>query len=318
MTNIAAIDVSGLKGLRFSGHETFACRYAWLPKAYRMLKANARAFSDEDQAMVDLGIGKNMVRALRFWVEVMDVAAADRKTRSLHLTEFGHAVFGKTGFDPYLEDPRTLWLLHWNVASRQDGALFAWRFMIGHWPYPEFTRSQALAEFLRLSDHEGLEHSEVTLAQHLDVFLHTYQSTRGGGAAVEDSLDGPLVELDLITPVGERRGAGGRWETVYGFRREPKPDIGQALFDNCLHAFWRQVAPNDRTLSFRSAALAPGSPGQVFKLSEDDLRDRLEAAAIGKAARGFTYQPSAIQGLLTRTGDGPTLADVYAEEPQDV
>jgi hypothetical protein len=318
VTAIAAIDVSGLKGFRFSGHETFACRYAWLPKAYRMLKANPRAFSNEDQAMVDLGIGKNMVRALRFWVEVMDVAAADRKTRSLHLTEFGHGVFGDTGFDPYLEDPRTLWLLHWNLASRQDGALFAWRFMIGHWPYPEFTRSQALAEFRRLSDREGLEHSEVTLSQHLDVFLHTYQSTRGGAAAVEDSLDGPLVELDLITPVGERRGDGGRWETVYGFRREPKTDIGQALFDHCLHAFWRQVAPNDGTLSFRSVALAPGSPGQVFKLSEDDLRDRLEAAAVGEAPRGFTYQPSAIQGLLTRAGDGPTLADVYAEEPQDV
>lgn len=190
--------------------------------------------------------------------------------------------------------------------------------MIGHWPYPEFTRSQALAEFRRLSDRDGLEHSEVTLAQHLDVFLHTYQSTRGGAAAVEDSLDGPLVELDLFMPIGERRGENGRWETVYGFRREPKPDIGQALLDYAIQAFWKDEAPQDQTLSFRAVAMAAGSPGQVFKLSEDDLRERLEAPPVGDAPRGFSYQPSAIQAQLTRTGSGPTLAQVYAQEPQDV
>jgi len=318
VTELSSFDAAGLQGLRFSGHETFACRYAWLPKAYRALNANPRAFSDEDQAMVELGIGKNMVRSLRFWVEAMGVAKFDRKTRNLDLTDFGDEVFGAIGFDPYLEDPRTLWLLHWNLASRREGALFAWRFMIGHWPYPEFTRSQALAEFRRLSDRDGLEHSEVTLAQHLDVFLHTYQSTRGGAAAVEDSLDGPLVELDLFTPIGERRGESGRWETVFGFRREPKPDIGQALFDYCVHAFWRDEAPQDQTLSFRSVAVAAGSPGQVFKLSEDDLRERLEAPQMGATPRGFTYQASAIQGQLIRNGEGPTLAQVYAEEPQDV
>ena len=51
--------------LRFSGHETFAFRYAWLPKAFRALKRNAGAFADEDGAMVELGLGKNMVRSLR-------------------------------------------------------------------------------------------------------------------------------------------------------------------------------------------------------------------------------------------------------------
>ena len=59
---------------RFSGHESFACRYAWLPKAYRELRTDPDAFADEDRAMVQLGVGKNMVRSIRFWVEVMGVA----------------------------------------------------------------------------------------------------------------------------------------------------------------------------------------------------------------------------------------------------
>jgi hypothetical protein len=55
------------KNYRISGHETFPCRYTWLPKAVRGLSKNPQLFSNEDQAMVDLGVGKNMVRAIRYW-----------------------------------------------------------------------------------------------------------------------------------------------------------------------------------------------------------------------------------------------------------
>lgn len=310
MTDLHSFDAEALKRLRFSGHESFACRYAWLPKAYRGLKANGRLFSNEDDAMVVLGLGKNMVRALRFWVEAMGVAELDKKTRDLKPTEFGEAVFGEGGFDPFLEDPRTLWLVHWNLSSRHEGALFAWRYLIGHWPLPEFTRSEALAEFRRLSSNHGLEHSTVTLSQHLDVFLHTYQSARTAVTGVEDSLDGPLVGLGLLMPVGERRSEEGRWEPVYSFRREPKPEISTLLFDYCLRDFWERHHPREQQITYRMAALGPASPGQVFKLPEDDMRGRLEAGGVGKP-RGFTYQPSAIQGQLTRKGRAPTLAEVY-------
>jgi len=315
LTDIAVFDAAELQGLRFSGHETFACRYAWLPKAVRALKRDPRTFSDEDAAMVELGLGKNMVRALRFWVEAMGVAASDKATRGLVLTPFGEAIFGDGGHDPFLEHDRTLWLLHWNLTSRDVGALFAWRFMFGHWPYPEFSRSEVLKEFRRVSERQGLEHSDVTLAQHLDVFLHTYHPSRAN-AGIEDSLDGPLVDLNLMLTVGERRQDGARWETVYGFRREPKPEIGQALFDYCLHDFWDRFE-SGATLGFRALAMAAASPGQVFKLTETDLHDRLEEAPRGGRPRGFTYQPSAIQGLLFRTAESaterPTLDDVYAE-----
>lgn len=310
MIEIHSFDAAELKGLRFSGHETFACRYAWLPKAYRGLKLDPRLFADEDNAMVVLGLGKNMVRALRFWVEAMGVAIADRKTRALEPTAFGEQVLGVNGFDPFLEDARTLWLLHWNVASRQDSPLFAWRYLVGHWPLPEFTRSEALAEFRRIVTYHGLGHSDVTLAQHLDVFLHTYYRGRNPTVGVEDSLDGPLVELGLLTSVGERRGEEGRWEPVYSFRREPKPEIPTILFDYCLLDYWNRYYANEETMTYRVAASGPASPGQVFKLPEEDMRNRLEARAAG-TPRGFTYQPSAIQGLLSRSDRGPSLAEVY-------
>ncbi|RWC99752.1 MAG: DUF4007 family protein [Mesorhizobium sp.] len=301
----------GAGPFRFSGHESFACRYAWLPKAYRAITHDPALFSDDERSMVELGIGKNMVRSLRFWVDAMGVASPSGE-RGHRPTEFGDAVFAEYGADPYLEDERTLWLLHWNLSSRAAPALFAWAHMLGEWSYPEFTRSEALDSFRRRSVSLGNTHSDVTLGQHLDVFLHTYVGTQGAKVAIEDSLDGPLVGLKLIVPAGERRNASGRWETVYAFRREPKPDITDAVFEYCLSDFWDRSAPGEATLSLRAVATAAGSPGQVFKLAEDDVRQRLEAISRRPGA-SLRYQPSAVQGMVLREGDRLSLAKVYGD-----
>ena len=77
------------KAYRISGHETFSCRYTWLPKAVRGLRENPRLFSDEARAMVDLGVGKNMVRSIRFWSQVAGVATAGVKGGILNLLNDG-------------------------------------------------------------------------------------------------------------------------------------------------------------------------------------------------------------------------------------
>ena len=62
---------------RVSGHETFPCRYTWLPKVVQSLSENSKLFRDEDEAMVRLGVGKNMVRAIRFWADATGVSCDD-------------------------------------------------------------------------------------------------------------------------------------------------------------------------------------------------------------------------------------------------
>jgi len=104
---------------RFSGHETFACRYAWLPKAYRAIKADPAAFVDEQAAMVDLGIGKNMVRSLRFWVEAAGLA--EPQNRELRLTDFAHAISVRRGSIHILRTYELFWLLHWKLFFTAQG-----------------------------------------------------------------------------------------------------------------------------------------------------------------------------------------------------
>lgn len=234
--------------------------------------------SDENEAMVELGVGKNMVRAIRFWATASGVAENCGRD-GWKTTPFGKALLGEGGLDPYLEDTQTLWLLHWKLATQFQEPLFAWDYLLNRWHDPEITRSAALVAFDKEATQLGRKLSRTTLKHHFDTFIHTYVPTRGSKPSVmEDSLDCPLVEINLIENVGERTVADGgvRREPVFAFRREEKPEISLQLFAYCAADFALRKHPEDTTVSFRELAIGNGSPGQVFKLPERAVRARLE------------------------------------------
>ena len=301
---------------RFSGHETFPCRYAWLPKAVTVIKDAPARFADDKQAMVDMGLGKNMVRATRFWVQVAGFATVGKG--GYEVTTLGRRILGPKGWDRYLEDLATLWLVHWQLSSHVDEPLFAWDFLLNRWPHPELSKSEALKLFRVEANRmeRDRELSNVTLEQHFDTFLHSYVPTRSRkGEIMEDNLDCPLVELRLIEHIGERRvEGGGKVEPVYAFRREAKPEISAALFIYCLEDFWRRRRPTEKTLTFRDVAIAPGSPGQLFKLPEEDIRERLDQLKHDSNG-AYEYKESASLQQLSRTGQasGDQLAAIYGK-----
>lgn len=304
--------------LRFSGHETFPCRYSWLPKAYLAIEADPRVFTDENGAMTSLGVGKNMVRAIRFWTQAAGLAEPV-KDGSYRITPFGRSVFGEDGFDPFLEDVRTLWLIHWRLATNLEEPLFAWDYLLNRWQHPEITRSAVLRIFQQEAERLERRLSQVTLEQHFDTFLHTYVPTRSHkGEIQEDNLDCPLVELELIHKIGERRvDNSGRREPIYAFRKEPKEDITAELFAYCMAEFWRQRRSTEQTLTFRDVLIAHGSPGQVFKLPESDIRDRLEALETDPRSV-FRYRESSSSQQVVRIGeDQNLLATVYRRGAHD-
>ena len=83
-----------------------------------------KAFFDEEDAMVGLGVGKNMVRSIRFWSQVASMATAHQRAGAIRLRKFGIALLGERGLDPFLEDIRTLWLIHWNLVHRYRKSAF--------------------------------------------------------------------------------------------------------------------------------------------------------------------------------------------------
>jgi hypothetical protein len=280
---------------RFSGHETFPCRYSWLPKAVNALKDKPKLFSDEEKAIVVLGVGKNMVRAVRFWMQATGVVEPNSSGgEGYRVTKFGELLLGKNGLDRYLEDRRTLWLLHWKLLTQKE-PLFAWDYLYNHWSQPDITRTQVVDAFEREASRMDKKLSRVTLEQHFDVFLHTYVPTRGRkGKVVEDNLDCPLIELELIEKIGEKPIDSSGHETAYAFRREIKPDITPEVFIYCLYDYWRNRKSNEATLTFRDVSVEPGSIGQVFKLPEWEIRERLDSLKDDSGGL-FEYRETASQ-----------------------
>lgn len=279
---------------RVSGHESFTCRYTWLPKVVHHLQRDERLFGDEEKAMVRLGVGKNMVRSIRFWAQSADVATSNGKTLGHQLTKFATTLLGDKGLDRYLEDIRTLWLLHWKLATNIKAPLLAWDYLLNGWQEPEIVTSKVVKALQKETIKKGDNLSIATVTQHFEAFMHTYVPTRGRkGIVQEDNLDCPLVELALIIKVGEREldQSNGRREAIYAFRREEKPEITPELFLYCLTSFWRERHPTEETLSFREVAHGHGSPGEIFKLPEDDVRARLDNLD-RLTGSGFTYSES--------------------------
>lgn len=295
---------------RFSGHESFSCRYAWIPKAVESLQEDPTIFSNIDEAMVRLGLGKNMVQSLRFWIQATRVAEQTSQG-GLQLTDFGLQIFGSSGLDPYLEDINTLWLLHWQLCSHDSNPLFAWHFLFNRYHEPEIVRSNVLEAIERESLTLARPLSKATLAQHFDVFMHTYVPTRGSkNEILEDNLDCPLVELELIESNGQKINGQGKLETAYCFNREPKPDLSLGVLLYAVDDYWRRHKSDEETLSLSELTTGLGSPGQVFKLPEDEMRSYL--VQFNERDEYFVYKESAMFEQLRRVKSNGHASELIA------
>lgn len=256
----------------FSGHETFPFRYGWLKKGVDRV-SNDPAFFSKERALIDLGVGKNMVRSIRHWCLaarlIEECSGASGNRSQLVPTRVGRSVFFDDGFDPYLEDPATLWLIHWLVASNEKMAT-TWHWAFSHWSSTEFTKDNLISGIRsRLENHGHKPISDDTLKRDVDCFVRVYaRSQQSKSLIVEDSLDCPLVDLRLMTELSDNK--------TYQFQRGPQASLPDEVFVLALIEYWQSSAPSVDTMAFGNIAFAPGSPGRIFKLDEDSLTSRLE------------------------------------------
>ena len=186
----------------FARHETFHPRYGWFRKAYNFAAEDPRIFIRED-APVRLGVGKNMVRAIRFWglaAKLIEPNRQSSKSRASELapTPLGHSLFGDSGWDRYMEDPGTLWLLHWLLLARPC-RLPVWWLAFNEFHPVEFadddleaaTTAQLGAVAGWVAPHPSSVKKDVS------ALLRTYApAARSARAGVDDLLDCPASRTE--------------------------------------------------------------------------------------------------------------------------
>ena len=97
--------------MRLRAHDTFYIRKGWLSKGMKNIVQKPNVFVDKNENPMDvLGIGANMVKALRYWLPAVGLTEeAPSGIRTQHLTGFGSLVFEN---DKFIEEIGTLYLLH--------------------------------------------------------------------------------------------------------------------------------------------------------------------------------------------------------------
>jgi hypothetical protein len=154
----------------FSGHESFYCKSLWLKKGYDFVKADNN-FNAED-AVVDLGVGKNMVAAIRYWLRAFGLLEEGNPT------EIADFLFdNENGKDPYIEDLGTLWLLHYLLIKTELASIYKIFFTeFQTEKNTEFTREQ-LHLFLKRKNSETAYanlYNENTVKRDIGVLLQNY------------------------------------------------------------------------------------------------------------------------------------------------
>lgn len=271
----------------FSGHETFPFRYGWLKKGVDAVQDNSQFFSS-DRAMVDLGVGKNMVQSIKHWclaTGLLDGEKANGTRMEYSPSEVGQAVISDEGFDPFLEDPATLWLLQWRLASNRAQCT-TWFWLFNYWHAVEFTKEVILGEMQKwLEQNHVRAVSEQALRRDIDCCLRTYVHSRHRiGAVTEETFDCPLTELNLITELEDGK--------TYQFRRGEQKTLPNEILLFGLTEFWQKYHTGGNSISLEKLAHDAGSPGRIFKLDQESLVERLDQ--LGKVSNGtFSYQESA-------------------------
>jgi len=256
---------------RFSGHESFSCRYGWLPKFYRFALSTPERVRVDEAVMVELGIGRNMVKSLRFWAQAFGLLSEPDRT-GMAPTAFGRWLLDpQQGADPFLEDIGSVWLLHWRLCA--FARLAAWDTVFFDTPEREVLKRSLITKLERRgADHKRL--SDGTVRQHLDILLNSYAaSSTAGQGALEDTLGCPLQELGIV-----QLELASEREPVVVLPRGAWPHLSNDVFVRVLLDYWALRAPNDRTLTLRALLSDFASPGLSLRLDEVALWDQLSRA----------------------------------------
>lgn len=254
----------------FARHETFHPRFGWIKKGFDAVAERSDVFLSED-ANIRLGVGKNMAASIRHWCSAFKVIEplppGDGRARGHRPTQFGELLLAENGWDTYLEDAASLWLLHWNLLKAPCQAT-AWRFIFDEFRKADFTRDDLLRELAAYRDKLGLKIQDSSLEKDVTCLLRMYVEQPQRKQVTEETLDCPFVELGLIQRAGDAQ--------HYAFRVGAKANLPAAVIVAAALEFVASGDQGQRTVSIASLTYGQGSPGLAFKLTESAICQAIE------------------------------------------
>lgn len=285
---------------QFARHETFPPRTGWFRKGFEEVRYG-NSFLGED-AQVRLGVGKNMVTAIRYWTMAFGLAQFPiLGNGELQPTQLATSLFDDSGVDPYFESTTTAWWLHWKLLRNWDQAT-SWHFAFSVFRKLEFTAEELENEIFEFANtHFPTKNvARSSIKKDAQAIIRMYTARTGSKLSVEDVADSPFHVLNLVLHTGEKG--------VYRFnigRKDNLPD--SAIAAACLE-FAEFSSPGTSSISLNSLMYDQGSPGKIFRIPEAQIEDAIENTSHLSGCRLMEGAGSVRLILPTNKSDSTLLA----------
>lgn len=172
--------------LKLKRHESFSIREGWLAKGIKNVKEYGNVFALPNVTDI-LGIGTNMVKSLKYWMTATKLI--EEKNREIMLSDFGSII---NGYDPYLEDIFSWWLIHINMITNIDDA-YIYNLFFNKCNIKTFTKRELYEKLYALLTNEKLTFNENILQDEVNMIIKTY--------TIDEKIDNP--ENNFICPLSE-------------------------------------------------------------------------------------------------------------------
>lgn len=305
--------------LRFSGHESFQCRNLWLKKGFDFVTNpdDSRRDFNHDLAVLELGVGKNMVSSIRFWLKAFDMVD-DENEQPTALAEY---LFSDSGRDPFLEDLGTLWLLHYKLVKKSEASIYHLVFNRFRKQRIEFTKEHLFNFLLNECERLDESHSPNSIEKDIGVFLKSYvrPDKEKKKDKIEDRYSSLLIDLNLVKNFKIYASKNGKskedqkteWYKIESSDREVLPIeiFFYVILDNLDTT--NTTANNRKSISFHKLLNDDNSPGNIFALTPDALVTKINQLVQSYDGVVYTDDAGVRELQLTTEFDKDEILDQY-------
>ena len=163
----------------------------WPIKGYDYI-VEGNNFNDPN-SVVELGVGKNMVVSIRYWLKVLGLTEEDKPTQIAN-----YLLDKENGKDRYIESLGTLWLLHFLLVATQEATLYNILFLRYQKERKQFDKEQMQNYVKRLmtEDDKYKQFNVNTVGKDFGVLTQNYAQP-SSPKSYED-YSSLLIDLNLI------------------------------------------------------------------------------------------------------------------------
>ena len=250
--------------MKIKGHQSFHIRRGWIYKGLKEVKQDDSVFSRKDIVHTDvLGIGSNMVTALKYWLEALKLVDKKKEgSKTLIVpSKIGELILEK---DPYLEEIETWQLLHYNLATNEEQAT-TWYWFFNEYKGNKFTKDN-LFENLNsyIKQNYEKEVADRSLKDDINCLLNTY--VERVVESPEDNMESPFAELGLINIANKKNG-----ELSYTKSYKNKVNVYLAYY------IIRNLAIDRENLDLKDIINSKNGIGNIFNLNSYEIMDILDS-----------------------------------------